>query len=159
MNLLKSIELEYWQKYLSTNPPNMPASDAFVSAGFAGAPEVTDQLLELYLSGKKTAGSSILEDYISSGDLPPKVGNYWIYLNSQNQPSCILKTVKIVTHKFKNVPVEIAIAEGEGDLSLDYWRKVHADVYSPFLADWGLENLEEATVITEFFEIVFRSRS
>jgi len=86
----------------------------------------------------------------------PQVCNYWIFLNSRNEPSCILKTEKIVTHKFKDVPVEIAIAEGEGDLSLEYWKRVHGQLYSPHLASWGIKGIEEATVITEFFSVVYR---
>ena len=59
-------------------------------------------------------------------------------------------------HKFNEVPVEIAVAEGEGDLTLEYWRKVHGELYVPYLKTWSLKNISEATVITEFFEIVYR---
>lgn len=130
--------------------------NAFVTASFAGTPEITDELLHLYLIGKKSAGSSIVEDFVSAGDPLPKVGNYWIFLNSKDIPSCILRTEKVVTNKFYEVPSEIAVAEGEGDLSLEYWRKVHSELYSPYLASWGVARLEDATVITEFFKIVYR---
>lgn len=53
-------------------------------------------------------------------------------------------------------PVEIAVAEGEDDLSLGYWRKVHADLYQPHLESWGLKTIRNATVITEFFELVYK---
>jgi hypothetical protein len=33
---------------------------------------------------------------------------------------------------------------------------VHSELYTPHLRAWGLENLEDATVITEFFRIVYR---
>jgi len=59
-------------------------------------------------------------------------------------------------NKFKDVPFEIALAEGEGDLSLDYWRRVHTEIYLPHLAGWGISSLDDATVITEFFKIVNR---
>jgi extradiol dioxygenase family protein len=42
------------------------------------------------------------------------------------------------------------------DLSLDYWRHLHAAHYSPHLEEWGIADIEEATVITEHFTIVFR---
>lgn len=91
-----------------------------VTAGYAGNSNITDGLLALYLSGKKIAGSSILEDFLSINDPLPQLGNYWIFLGSDEKPRCILKTIKIVTHKFNDVPEEIAIAEGEGDCSLEY---------------------------------------
>lgn len=128
-----------------------------MSAGYAGNQEITDELLALYFASKKTAGSSILEDYLTAGDPPPQVGNYWIYLNSHDQPSCILRTEKVVIHKFKDVPIEIAIAEGEGDLSLDYWRRIHSEIYSSHLPKWGLNDIADATVVTEYFSIVYRS--
>lgn len=153
---LKPQEKLYWENYLQNLPANQRPNDAFVSAGYAGTPEITDELLGLYLSGKKTAGSSILEDFLSAGDPPPKVGNYWIYLNSLGAPSCILRTERIVKHKFRDVPPEIAIAEGEGDLSVEYWKRVHSELYLPHIKQWGLEDLNDATVITEFFKIVCR---
>ncbi|MGZ3771474.1 MAG: ASCH domain-containing protein [Bdellovibrio sp.] len=65
-------------------------------------------------------------------------------------------TVKIVTHKFNKVPEEIAIAIGEGDLSLEYWKKVHSELYTPHLEKWGVNSIDVATVITEFFKIVYK---
>ncbi len=153
---MSTLEIQYWEKYLETLTKQEHPINPNVEASFAGNKEITDELLQLYLSGRKTAGSSIVEDFMSAGDPLPKVGNYWIFLNSKNEPSCILKTVKIVMNKFRDVPVEIAIAEGEGDMSLEYWRKVHEEIYGPYLSEWGVSNIEEATVITEFFEIIYR---
>ncbi len=156
MQHLKQPELKFWQEYLNSLDNSMRPINPTVSAGYAGSPEITDELLALYLSGKKNAGSSILEDFLSCGDPVPKVGDYWIFLDSKANPRIILLTEKVVLHKFYDVPKEIAIAEGEGDLSIEYWREVHADLYQPQLENWGVKNLDEATVITEFFSIVYR---
>jgi len=156
VNDLKQNEKDFWQKYIVTLPEHERPTNPHVEAQFAGNREITDDLLELYLIGKKTAGSGLVEDYISSGAPLPKVGNYWILLNSRDEPGCILRTERTITHKFKDVPVEIAIAEGEGDLSLAYWRHVHKEFFRPFLSRWNVENIEEATVITEFFKVVYR---
>ena len=156
MNSLKAQEQAYWESYLDSMPEDRRPNEAFISAGYAGNSEITDELLGLYLSGRKTAGSSILEDFLAAGVPPPKVGNYWIYLNSFGMPSCILRTEEVVTHKFRDVPEEIAIAEGEGDLSLDYWKKIHSELYFPFLKSWGVGDINSATVITEFFSVVYR---
>ncbi len=154
---LKPTELAFWQRYVDSAGGKEEFEDAFVSSGYAGNPQITDELLALYLSGKKTAGSSLVEDFLSAGDPLPQVGSFWIYLNGKGEPSCILKTEKIVIHKFKDVPASIAAAEGEGDLSIGYWRKVHTELYTPFLKAWGISDLNDATVITEFFKIVFHA--
>jgi len=156
VKVLTEAQSRYWSKYLDTLSPNERPDDAFVEASFAGNRDATDYLLSLYLDGKKHAGSGILEDFISSGDPSPKVGNYWIFLDSKDEPRCILRTERIALNKFKDVPAEIAAAEAEGDLSLEHWKRTHAKFYAPFLSTWGLSDINEATVVTEFFKIVFR---
>lgn len=153
---LKQNEQEYWEEYLYSINENDRPKNPTITAGYAGNPEITDDLLNLYLSGKKCAGSSILEDFLTSNDPIPKVGDYWIYLDSKSDPRCILRTEKVVTHKFKEVPIEISIAEGEGDLTLEYWKRVHASLYTPYLKKWGIIDLDSATIITEFFRIVYK---
>jgi len=156
MKSLSVLQLNYWKKYLNTLPENERPMHPRVEASPAGNKEITDELLKLYLDGKKYAGSSIVEDFLSAGDPLPQVGNYWIFLNSKDEPRCILRTERVVQNKFKDVPLDIVIAEGEGDLSLEYWKKVHKELYLPFLMSWGVREMDEATVITEFFKIVYR---
>jgi uncharacterized protein YhfF len=141
----------YWQSYLSTGAPGGP-----VEANIAGNETIADELLKLYLIGRKTAGSSLLEDYLTAGDPLPEPGRHWIVLDSKGAPGCILRTERVERHKFNEVSERVAIAEGEGDLSLAHWRKAHEEFFRPFLNGWGLEKIEQATVVTEFFRLVYR---
>jgi len=151
---LKANEKQYWERYLEMRPAD-GCDVPHVTADYAGSSKDTDELLRAYLEGRKTAGSSFLEDYLTANDPIPQVGNYWILLASDGEPSCLLRTVKIKIYKFKDVTEEIAVAEGEGDCSVEYWRRVHAKSYTPHLKAWGIYDIEEATVITEFFRVVF----
>ncbi|GAD89904.1 hypothetical protein VHA01S_029_00370 [Vibrio halioticoli NBRC 102217] len=153
---LTEMEVKYWNEYLNSLPESDVLTDYCVEANPAGNLEITDALISLYLSGKKTAGSSLVEDFEITGDPLPKVGNYWIVLDGKNKPKLILKTVNVEIHKFKSVPEYVAIAEGEGDSSLEYWRKVHIEFFSPYLASWNIENIDESHIITEFFEVVWK---
>lgn len=121
-----------------------------------GNKQIADSLVSLYLSGKKSAGSGLVKDYEIEGDPLPQIGNFWIILNSNEEPVCIVKTVRIEIQKFENVSPEIAKAEGEGDLSLAYWREAHRAFFVPLLPRLGIEDLNSALVVTEFFEIVYR---
>jgi 5-formyltetrahydrofolate cyclo-ligase len=94
-----------------------------ITAAMPGNEAIADELVELYLAGKKTAGSGLVKDYETAGDPLPKVGDQWTILDSRRRPRATAKTVRVEIHRFRDVPVEIAIAEGEGDLSLDYWRE------------------------------------
>jgi len=151
---LNDKELTFWNSYLQTL--NQKPVDPFVEANMAGNAEIANELLDLYLTGKKTAGSGLLKDYEISGEELPKVGNFWIILDSNNTPKVIMKTVKVEFYEFSKVPEEVAIAEGEGDLSLDYWHKVHTKFFTPFLSEWKIDDLNKETVVTEYFELVYQ---
>jgi uncharacterized protein YhfF len=141
----------YWQSYLRTGAAGGP-----VEANLAGNAAIANSLLALYLSGRKTAGSSLLEDYLAAGDPLPEMGRHWIVLDANGNPACILRTERVVQYKFSEVPESVAVAEGEGDLSLVHWRKIHEEFFRPFLHVWGVKDIEQATVVTEFFRLVYR---
>ena len=118
-----------------------------------GNKQIADGLVALYLTGKKSAGSGLVKDYDVAGDPLPRVGDYWIVLDSSEQPRCIVKTIKVEIHTFDAVTEEIALAEGEGDLSLGYWRDAHRRFFTPLLTSFDITDLSKALVVTEFFEI------
>jgi uncharacterized protein YhfF len=151
---LNERELAYWKSYLKALPEK--PLNRFVEAGIPGDDKIADQLLALYLSGKKSAGSSLVKDFEIAGDPLPEVGNFWIILDSNKEPRCIVKTVRVEIYQFDQVPEEVAIAEGEGDLSLEYWREAHIDFFTPFLESWGITDLDREKLITEFYELVHR---
>ncbi len=154
MKKLRAREQSFWNDYLAKLPPNRRRGKQFVEASFAGRREGTDALIHLYRLGKKTAGSSLIKDFEFEGDPLPKVGNYWIMLDSHECPQLIAKTIRIEINSFGKIPKAIAHAEGEGDLSVSYWKKAHKNFYLPFLAKWGIADIDKAKVITEHFEIV-----
>lgn len=145
----------FWDNYLDTleDKPSHP----HVEISIAGNTENADQLLELFLQGKKTAGSGLVKDYQLAEDDLPKIGNYWIILDSNEKPRCIVKTVRVEMNLFKNISSEIAKAEGEGDLSVDYWKSVHEKFFTPYLEQWGISDLDNEEVVTEFFELVYKA--
>lgn len=146
----------YWQAYLDQLPAGAEAlRDTRVIVEPAGSPEITDHLIDLYLAGTKTAGSGLLADDESAGDPLPQVGHRWIALGASGEPRCILRTESVEAHAFRDVPARIAHAEGEGDRTIATWRRLHAEFYAPHLEEWSVEDLEQATVVTEFFALVF----
>ncbi len=155
MKSLTREQAALWARYLKTLPPARRPRRAHVAADFAGDRKVSDGLIHLYLDGRKTAGSSLTADFASARQPLPKPGNYWIILDGRRRPRLIVRTDKIVFFVFKNIPGHVAHAEGEGDLSVAHWKHVHRKMYSPFLARWGIERLDDARVVTEFFTLVF----
>jgi uncharacterized protein YhfF len=155
-NKLNQEQQDFWLSYLKTLPLKLRPKAAFVEAAPAGDQTCTDNLIALYLNGKKTAGSSLVADFKHENDPLPQVGNYWIVLDSKQAPALILKTTSICFNKFAKVPAEIARAEGEGDLSFKYWTDTHAKFFAPYLKTWGVDNLDDAMVVTEYFDLVYK---
>ena len=155
---LKKSERRFWTEYFAALPPARRPRRPSVHAACAGDAKITDGLIALYLAGKKSAGSGLVKDYRTAGDPLPKVGDYWIVLDSRRRPRLLLKTVRVEINIFKDIPKRIAVAEGEGDLSVAHWKRVHERFYSSFLNKWGIENIDDAEVITEHFELVHRAR-
>lgn len=118
---------------------------------FGGAP---DKLAELTKKGIKTATSSALCLYLSENEPLPKVGDYSIILDSKGNAVCIIKTTKVYVTAFNTVTQEHAFKEGEGDRSLNYWRKVHEEFFSDELKSIGQDFDDTMDVICEEFELI-----
>lgn len=149
--------LAFWNRYLAASGLAEALRHARVSASMPGDARNADELLRLYLDGKKSAGSGLVRDYELAGDPLPSPGAFWILLDSKGTPRLIVKCVRVEIHAFDEVPAAIAVAEGEGDLSLAYWREAHAKFFAPYLAKLGIGDLARERVVTEFFEEVFRA--
>ena len=48
-----------------------------------------------------------------------------VVLDGQGVPKAIVKTIELTKRRFEEVDKAFAYDEGEGDLSLQYWREAH----------------------------------
>ena len=69
---------------------------------------------------------------------------------------CIIKTLKVYVTEFNQVSEEHAFKEGEGDRSLDYWRKVHESFLTNELASVNKSFNENTKVVCEEFEVMYK---
>lgn len=103
-----------------------------------------DILIELVLSGKKTATTSIYDE----NDLPI-INEEKILIFNNEKKACITKTIDFKIMKFKDMTEDCARLEGEGDLSLDYWKKVHHDFFKKQNNDFN----EDSLIVFEIFKV------
>ena len=140
----------------------MTAEEMWKASGFTGEyeawsfGEVPDKLADLVVNGKKRATSSAYAVYEAEDEETPKVGEYSIILNSKDEAVCIIKTIKVDIVPFKEVSAEFAAKEGEGDLSLVYWRDVHQNFFTEELKEIGMDFSEDMLVVCEEFEVVYK---
>lgn len=140
---------EMWAAYQAANPA---AGKDYEAWAYGDAP---DTLAELTRTGVKTATASAGPLYGLEGEPLPAPGQYSVILDSREQAVCVVRTTNVYTVPFDEVSEEQAFREGEGDRSLDYWRRVHEDFFRKELAGAGLEFSPEMPVVCEEFEVVF----
>ncbi len=124
----------------------------FDSWSFGSAP---DELADLVVRGIKTATSSAFALYELEGEAVPKAGDCSVILDSQDNAVCIIRDVRVLVIPFNEMTPELAALEGEGDCSLQYWKKVHTDFFIQEMSSAGLEFTEDMKVVFEEFEVVW----
>ncbi len=132
----------YWDRYWDSQSKEKPKKvDAWQ---FGASPDYLDQLV---IDGVKTATCSGPIFYGMENEPMPSVGDYSIILNSKDEPLAIIKTVDVQIMPLNKVPEEFAIAEGEGDITYQYWRETHEKFFSEELSAVGLEYSEEMMLV------------
>ncbi|MGO3795508.1 MAG: ASCH domain-containing protein [Pauljensenia sp.] len=92
---------------------------------FGTTAQQATELVDLVLSGAKTATASVLSEYTEQDEPLPEIGELGIICDGAGRPRALVRTDAVATIPFDEVDELHATAEGEGDLSLDYWRRAH----------------------------------
>ncbi|MEI4771279.1 ASCH domain-containing protein [Psychrobacillus sp. FJAT-51614] len=118
---------------------------------FGGSP---DELAQLVINGVKTATCSGHIFYELEQEPLPKVDDYSVVLNSQDEPVCIIRTSEVTILPMNKVSAEFAYAEGEGDRSYNHWKNVHIKFFTDALKGVNLEFSEDMLLVCERFELI-----
>jgi uncharacterized protein YhfF len=87
---------------------------------FGDSPALADDLLALVLSGRKTATCWSVRDGQQT-----EPSRRSIACDGAGQPRAVLETMTLDLRAFEDVDADFARKEGEGDLSLGFWREAH----------------------------------
>ncbi|MCP4756014.1 MAG: ASCH domain-containing protein [Proteobacteria bacterium] len=101
--------------------------------------------------GIKTAVSSLLWEYETEDMETPGAGSLAVITDWNDNPACVIEVTRVEVKAFDEVDEEHAHKEGEGDRSLEYWRKVHRDAFSAVCKEMGKEPSEKMPVVLEEF--------
>lgn len=125
---------------------------------FGATPAHADELLALVLAGTKTGTASSLWDYEATGDPLPQPGEFSIILDGAGAPRAIIKTTHLEIVPFDQVTAEHALAEGEGNRTLAYWRTSHERYWRAHSENArGFD--PTMLIVCERFELVFTDGS
>lgn len=141
---------ELWSEFTAKHPEHK--DDEYMAWSYGSVP---DELAELTRKGIKTATASAYELYELDNEPVPKPGDFSIILDSKGEAVCIIRTTRINVVPFDEVTADFAWKEGEGDRSLQYWRKVHTEFFEEEYARHGRTFNEKIKVVCEEFERVY----
>ena len=91
------------------------------SFAFGDSPAMADELLHLVLNGRKTATCWAA----ARGRQGAEVGGRSVVLNGGGRRCCVIETTELVERRFDQIDADWAMAEGEGERTLDSWRRDH----------------------------------
>lgn len=145
-------------RFVACNPLDDPDLESrFVDTDYFGdSAEMADDLLALILVGKKIATCSCLWDWEHEKATLLEAGSLAAIIDGTGLPRCILLTESVVPTAYCDVDAQFAHDEGEGDLTLEYWRKVHWDFFSRTLPRIGREPTQKMPLLCEHFRVIYR---
>ena len=91
---------------------------------FGDNPALADELLALVISGRKTATCGDWAETEKTYGVA-KPGDLWVVQNGAKRDACVIETIEVTKRRFRDVDAAFAFDEGEGDRSLEDWRRGH----------------------------------
>ncbi|MDQ0207686.1 ASCH domain-containing protein [Alkalicoccobacillus murimartini] len=144
---------ELWKEYKREHPES---ADDYEAWSFGDSAEMADELLELVLTGDKTATCCNYTLAKEQGEDLAKPGQLNILLDGQEKAKAIIETTHVEVVRFNEVTEAFARLEGEGDLSLSYWRQEHEAFFTREWKEAGGSFSSDMLVFCEVFKVVHR---
>ena len=122
--------------------------------GYGDSEALSEELLALIRDGKKRAGTGLLWAYEADKEDIARTGDIEIVIDHLQRPALVTRIIRSEIIPFDQVDAKYAAIEGEGDGSLDYWRKAHWAFFSRECRRIGREPELTMPVICSVFELL-----
>lgn len=152
----KSVE-KMWKNYLNSINENPEKTDLkYTSWHFCNNEEDANALYKIVLKGIKKATASLYLGYEYDNEEIPKEGNLSIITDWNGNAKCIIETIAVEIVPYNEVTEEFAATEGEGDKSLEYWKRAHWIFFSEEMEKIGKKPVEDMLIVCEKFKVAFK---
>ncbi|MCK8115729.1 GNAT family N-acetyltransferase [Anaerosoma tenue] len=145
----------FWNAFRVAEPALAGPDATYTAWHFCDNQADADELADLVLAGRKRATAGALWSYEAEGEPLPRPGDLSVVTDWSGTPRCVIRTTSVEVVPFGSVTEEFAAAEGEGDGSLDYWRRAHRAAFEREAVLTGRAPSEEMPVVCERFEVVY----
>jgi uncharacterized protein YhfF len=145
---------EFWRAFCSETGGGHE-DDAYQCWHFGNTPEMALELGTLVLSGKKIATAALAAVNEIKPDETPIADGFSVVTDFHGTPMCVIQTTGITHVPFDEVDEGFARDEGEGDMSLERWRRAHLDYFTREAASLGLDFDKRSVVCCEHFKVLY----
>lgn len=145
----------YWRRFRELNPEYAEV-DQPRSFYFCDNKKDADECAELVANKIKQATSPSAWWFEKHHEKLPRVGDLAIITNWDEEPRAIVRTTGVELVEFRHITPEYAYIEGEGDRSLEYWKKVHWEYYANEMKAFGEYPTEHMEIVCEYFETIWQ---
>jgi molybdopterin-guanine dinucleotide biosynthesis protein A len=139
----------FWAEFVAATGIDGPHT----AWGFGNDRAMATELGLLVRDGPKRATAGLRSEYEPDEPLP-EPGDLSVILDGDGLPLCVIRTTGVDIRPFADVDEEFAWTEGEGDRSLEYWRRAHIE----FFASQGVAVTDADEVVLERFELLWPRR-
>lgn len=141
----------FWKAFVDSEPSCRGLVPS--TAAFGDTADMQTSLADLVVAGTKRATASLLKSY---GDEPlPQTGAFFIVVDGRGVPRCVCQTINVEVRPFSAVDEIFAAEEGEGDLTLEWWRAAHRSFFERQAERDGVSFDEDSAVVLERFNVVW----
>lgn len=145
---------EFWAEYAAS--VNLSEDEyfsgelGFEARGFAG-----NERIASVLSGQKTGYFASLATYTIDNEPLPATGEYYVVMDNNSQPVCIVQSDEVEIVPFNQVPWAMAMLEGE-DENLEQWRAKEREYLEEEADIVGFEFTEDLKLVFMRFHLVYK---
>jgi len=148
----------FLESYLETLPESERGGfSSFSAEHFCADEEGANTCAALVHRGVKVATCSMKHWYEVEGLPRPEVGHLMVVLTWSGEPSSIIEVLEVSECRFRDIDAEWALAEGEGDRTLESWRQGHRAFFEKECEGIGKPFTEEILLVQERFRVVYRA--
>ena len=115
-----------------------------------------DELAGMARDGKKRGTAHMRLHFEHEKIRMRQPGDCWIVTTVAGEPLCVVRITNVDIKPFDQVGEVFAASEGEGDLSVEYWRGAHLDYFRRQCRQWDHEWRDDEPVVCESFDLVHR---
>ncbi len=141
---------EFWREFVEATGID-GRHEAWAFGDPSALPDLSTELALLVRNGPKRATAGLLSDYEREGEPLPQPGDLSIILDGHGSPVCVIRTTEVDIRPFGGMDEAFAWDEGEGDRTLEGWRRAH----EWFFAQGGATIGDDTLMVLERFELLW----